>query len=254
MKLRNLLFLFTLLCLWQGLSTLGVIPEEKVPSLSKVILGIVALETEGLPPGSLLYRHVSESLLRVLAGFSLAVLAALPLGLIAGWSRPLRDQITPVIELVRPVPPLAWIPIAVLWFGIGLPSCAFIIFLGAFFPILLSAISGVLSVEPILVDAAKTLGARDRDILLKILAPGALPSVITGMRIGLGVGWMTLVAAEFVGVKTGFGVGFMIMVARDLQRADLIVAGMIVIGAIGYGMDGALRAVERRVLRWRETI
>jgi ABC-type nitrate/sulfonate/bicarbonate transport system permease component len=111
--------------------------------------------------------------------------------------------------------------------------------------------SGVLSVEPVLVSAAKTLGATRRQILLNVLLPGSMPSIYTGLRIGLGIGWMTLVAAEFTGVKSGYGLGYMIMTARDIQRPDLVIAGMAVIGLTGFILDGLLRMLEARALRWR---
>jgi ABC-type nitrate/sulfonate/bicarbonate transport system permease component len=156
-----------------------------------------------------------------------------------------------MVELIRPIPPLAWIPIAILWFGIGNSSAAFIIFLGAFFPILLNATAGVLAIDPLLIEAAHTLNAKDKDIFFKVLVPGSIPSILTGMRIGAGIAWMTLVAAEFTGVKQGFGLGYMIMTARDIQRSDEIVAGMLVIGLIGTAIDKCLRIIERCIVKWR---
>jgi ABC-type nitrate/sulfonate/bicarbonate transport system permease component len=191
------------------------------------------------------------SLYRVVLGYTVASLLAIPLGLLMGWSGKLLNMIRPVIEVVRPIPPLAWIPIAILWFGIGIKSAAFIIFLGAFFPILLNTISGVLSINPLLIEAARTLHAKEKDIFLKVLFPGTVPSIFVGMRIGIGIGWMTLVAAEFTGVKEGYGLGYMIMTARDIQRPDEILAGMLVIGIIGLLIDIGLRAIEARAIRWR---
>jgi ABC-type nitrate/sulfonate/bicarbonate transport system permease component len=167
-----------------------------------------------------------------------------------GWSKKLKMFLTPFVEVIRPVPPLAWIPLAIIWFGIGIKSAAFIIFLGAFFPILLNTVSGVLMVDVRLVEATVVLGARERHLLMKVLAPGSLPSIWTGLRIGLGIAWMTLVAAEFTGVKSGYGLGYLIMIARDIQRSDLVVAGMVTIGLIGYGLDMVLRNVEKRLLKW----
>ena len=168
-----------------------------------------------------------------------------------GWFPRLRRMISPIIEVVRPIPPLAWIPIAIVWFGIGIKSAAFIIFLGAFFPILLNTVAGVLSINPILIEAARTLQAKEKDIFYKVLLPGSVPNIFVGMRIGLGVGWMTLVAAEFTGVREGFGLGYMIMTARDIQRPDEILAGMLVIGLIGLLINAGLKVIESRALRWR---
>jgi len=191
------------------------------------------------------------SLYRVALGYAIAALLAIPLGLLMGWSPMLLRTTRPLFEVVRPIPPLAWIPIAILWFGIGIKSAAFIIFLGAFFPILLNTISGVLSIQPILLEAARTLHAKDKDIFLKVLLPGAVPSIFVGMRIGIGIGWMTLVAAEFTGVKEGYGLGYMIMTARDIQRPDEILAGMLVIGVIGLLIDIGLRTAESKTIKWQ---
>jgi ABC-type nitrate/sulfonate/bicarbonate transport system permease component len=240
-----------LLAIWQLLSILKVLPLYKIPSPIDVARAIEGLALVGLPQGYTLLFHALKSIYRVALGFFLASLIGIPLGILMGWSRPLREMLTPVIEMVRPIPPLAWIPIAILWFGIGVRSAAFIIFLGAFFPILLSTTAGVVSVDRILLEASRTLGAKGKDIFFKVLVPGATPSIFTGLRIGLGIGWMTLVAAEFTGVRGGFGLGYMIMVARDIQRPDQIVAGMVVIGLIGYLLDVGLRMVEGRLLRWR---
>jgi ABC-type nitrate/sulfonate/bicarbonate transport system permease component len=184
-------------------------------------------------------------------GFFIAAIIAIPLGIIMGSSNILREAVTPLIEFLCPVPPLAWIPLAILWFGIGFKSAVFIIFLGCFFPVILSTVSGVLSIEPILIDASRTLGAKRKERFLKVLVPGSLPSMFTGLRIGLGIGWMTLVAAEFTGVKSGYGLGYMIMIARDIQRPDEVIAGMAVIGLIGYLLDLMLRGIEAKILIWR---
>jgi len=253
MKVKRLRIyvIITILLLWQLLSSLNIISQNIIPSPWKVALSIKALATLGLPQGYKLITHILESLYRVFWGFIIAILIAVPLGIFMGWSKILREILNPLIEMIRPIPPLAWIPIAILWFGIGIKSAAFIIFLGAFFPILLSTISGVLSVDTVLIEASLTLGARRSDIYRKILIPAATPSIYTGLRIGMGIAWMTLIAAEFTGVKSGYGLGYMIMVARDIQRPDHIVAGMVTIGIIGYLLDTCLRFLERRILRWR---
>jgi ABC-type nitrate/sulfonate/bicarbonate transport system permease component len=250
MKKERFLLPLLLILIWQGLSSLQVIPSYKLPSPVEIVLGFKDLLVVGVPPGHLLHNHMLYSLYRVALGYAIAALLAIPLGLLMGWSPGLLRMIRPLFELVRPIPPLAWIPIAILWFGIGIKSAAFIIFLGAFFPILLNTISGVLSIHPILIEAARTLHAKEKDIFLKVLLPGAVPSIFVGMRIGIGIGWMTLVAAEFTGVKEGYGLGYMIMTARDIQRPDEILAGMLVIGVIGLLIDIGLRAIESRMIRW----
>ncbi|MFH1624538.1 MAG: ABC transporter permease [Pseudomonadota bacterium] len=251
MRCRRYLLLISIMVIWQVLSYLGIIPKYRVPSPLDVILGVRDLLLVGLPPGYRLPQHIVASLNRVFWGFLFAATIGITLGITMGWSRRLRVMVDPVIEILRPVPPLAWIPISILWFGIGIKSAAFIIFLGAFFPILLSTIGGVVSVDVVLVEASRSLGAKERDVLLKVLVPGAMPSILTGLRIGLGIGWMTLVAAEFTGVKTGYGLGYMIMTARDIQRPDEILAGMAIIGLLGYLMDTVLRVAEGKLLRWR---
>ncbi|MCX8043684.1 MAG: ABC transporter permease [Desulfobacterota bacterium] len=248
---RSFLFPVGLLILWQLCSVLGILPRSVIPSPVHIIAALYELLAEGLPRGSTLNMHCLYSLLRVACGFMLAASVGVPLGILCGWSRTVRDMLTPIIETLRPIPPLAWIPLAILWFGIGLTSATFIIFLGCFFPILLNTISGVVSVEPILINAARTLGASDRQIFLHVLLPGATPAIYTGLRIGLGIGWMTLVAAEFTGVKSGYGLGYMIMTARDIQRPDLVLAGMAVIGLTGFLLDCIVRLFEARALRWR---
>jgi len=251
MKGERLLIPLLLLAIWQGLSLIHVIPSYKLPSPLDILLGLKDLAVVGMPPGYRLHNHILYSLYRVGYGYAAACLIAIPLGLLMGWSPKLLKMIRPIVEVVRPIPPLAWIPLAILWFGLGLRSAAFIIFLGVFFPVLLNTIAGVLSINPILIEAARTLQGRERHIFFKVLFPGAVPSIFVGMRIGIGIGWMTLVAAEFTGVKEGYGLGYMIMTSRDIQRPDEIVAGMLVIGMIGLLIDIAIRAAESMSVRWR---
>ena len=251
MKGKRLLSPIIFIVCWQILTLAEIIPAFKLPSPAQVLLGLRDLIQFGMPPGHPLLYHILYSLERVFWGYSVAVLIAVPLGIAMGWSQKIRDVVEPLVELIRPIPPLAWIPIAILWFGIGGTAAGFIIFLGAFFPVLLNTAAGVLAIDTILIEAARALNARGRDIFFKVLVPGSVPSIITGMRIGIGIGWMTLVAAEFTGVKQGYGLGYMIMTARDIQRPDEIIAGMLVIGIIGLGIGSCLRLLERRLIRWR---
>ena len=194
--------------------------------------------------------HAAVSLSRVLAGFFLAVIIGVPVGILMGWSRKM-ENFSVVLEIIRPIPPLAWIPLAMLWFGIGFQSKVFIIFIGAVFPILSNSFLGVRETEPYLVEAGRVLGATDHEILRKIVIPNSFPSILEGLRIGLGIAWMCLVAAELTGLKTPVGLGYLIMEARDLGRADVVMAGMIAIGLIGYVMNLGLRWAEKRLVRWK---
>lgn len=249
-KLRRISVL-CLLAVWQLVCTTGLVPGDRLVSPVDVLRGIVELENTGLPPGSVLHLHMLASLELVGAGFALAVAFGIPLGLLIGGCRAARALLEPLFEFLRPVPPLAWIPVSMLWFGIGFPSACFIIFLGAFFPILLNTVSGVVNVPTGYVGAASVLGAGRRDIWFKVFLPAAVPHILTGLRVGMGIAWMTLVAAEFTGTRDGYGLGYMIMTARDLQRLDLILSGMAVIGFIGIILEKLLRYVSGLLQRGR---
>jgi ABC-type nitrate/sulfonate/bicarbonate transport system permease component len=251
MRFDRYILLLILFIVWQGLCSLQLIPIHLLPSPLKILSGLKDLLVIGMPPGHLLPKHILYSLYRVFLGFLGAAVLGIPMGLLMGWSARFRRIVNPLLELVRPIPPLAWIPIAILWFGIGMKSAAFIIFLGVFFPIVLNTVSGVLAINPIYFEAAKTLNAKKKDVFFKVLIPGSIPSIFVGMRIGVGIGWMTLVAAEFTGVKSGYGLGYMIMTARDIQRPDEIMAGMLVIGLIGFLINGGLKRSEKKFVKWR---
>ena len=252
-RFERFLCIALFLGLWELVCAVGLVNPVRIPPPHSIVLAMVELVSRGLPAGYLLHRHCLESLVRVGCGFLAALAVGLPVGLALGRSKRLRELCTPLIELLRPIPPLAWIPLAILWFGIGLQSAAFIIFLGCFFPIVLNTVSGVLTVDKSLIEAARVCGADDRRIFMHVLLPGAWPSVCTGMRIGLGIGWMTLVAAEFTGVKSGYGLGYMIMTARDIQRPDYVLAGMALIGIVGFGLDLLLQGVQQRIIATRSS-
>jgi ABC-type nitrate/sulfonate/bicarbonate transport system permease component len=199
-----------------------------------------------------LIHHTVDSLLRVLAGYWIAVAVAVPLGFVIGWWWLASDMGEIIIEMFRPVPPLAWIPLAVLWFGLGSKAAIFIIFIGAFFPTLVATVAGVRSVERGLLEAAYTLGAtRSIDIFRKVILLAALPSIFTGLRISVGLSWMGVVAAEMVAIDNGLG--YLIMDARRMFRPDVVVVGMIAIGVVGVTMDLVARKSEGWALRWRRT-
>ena len=184
-----------------------------------------------------------------MAGFAIAAVSGILLGVAIGWWRNVRDLLEPVIEILRPIPPLAWIPLAMLWFGLGFKPAVFLIWLGAFFPILLNTVLGMESTPKKLVEVAKTLGASSGQILFKVCVPFAAPSIMAGLRIGIGIGWMCLVAAELTGSNSGLG--YMIMYYYSTMEAAKTVAGMLMIGIVGFLMFTALKKMEDNLLFWR---
>lgn len=243
MRTQKLVIVLSFVGLWQVVA-LGV-HTRFLPGPFEVTKTLVELMATGE-----LVVHSVVSLSRVVAGFFLAVGIGLPLGIVMGWSRKM-ENFSVIVEVLRPIPPLAWIPLAMIWFGIGFQSKVFIIFIGAFFPILSNSFLGVRETEPYMIEAGRVLGATDNEILRKIVIPNSFPSILEGLRIGLGIAWMCLVAAELTGLKSPLGLGYMIMEARDLGRADVVIAGMITIGVIGYIMNLILRWAERKLVRWK---
>jgi ABC-type nitrate/sulfonate/bicarbonate transport system permease component len=197
-----------------------------------------------------LFIHIGSSLRRVCIGYSMAALMAIPLGIAIGWWNRVESLVDPLVNAVRPIPPLAWIPISILWFGIGDTQNAFIIWLCAFFPILLNTTAGVKAIDPLHVRAALCLGATRMALFRRVILNGALPSIITGLRIGLGIGWMGLVAAELVAAPSGLG--YLISDARSLLATDVVVVGMATIGLLGLLIDIAMRRAARALLPWHD--
>ena len=245
--LPNLAFLVFLILVWQFASTVWLPRiDPHMAVLMPAPTSIAKTAAAMIASGELLYNLLA-SLRREATAFLFAA-TAIPLGMAMGWWRVVYNQVNPVMEILRPIPPLAWIPLSILWFGLGDEQNEFIIFLGMFFPILVNTIVGVKNIEPNLVRAARSLGAPERKVLWRIVLQGALPQIITGVRIGLGVGWMALVAAELVGANSGLG--FLINDARSMLRTDTIAVGMLTIGIIGLVIDTAIRLLSRRMLPW----
>ena len=236
-RLRPILFIAALLTLWQ----IAVLrhPHTLLPGPWTSILGILDLLRHGL-----LLKYVVASLFRVTWGFSLAALTAIPLGLLTGWYRRAELAINPLLQILRPISPLAWIPAAILWFGVGDLSSIFLIFLGCFFPLLLTSINAVRGIPSIYLNAARNFGLSPWQTITRVLYPAVVPQLIIGLRITLGVAWLVVVAAEMIAVNSGLG--FLIVDARNAgNRYDLVVAGMILIGLIGLVLDLGMRQLEK---------
>ncbi len=221
-----------------------------LPTIESVAAVLATPFAPILGTGSLV-QNAAVSLGRVLVGFLIGAALAIPLGVAMGRWRAVDEYVDPLVQMFRPIPPLAWVPLALAWFRIGLASIAFIIALGAFFPVLLNTLDGVRSVKRTWVEAAMTLGATERQLLGRVIVPGALPTIWTGLRVGFGIAWMCLVAAEMM-PGTNSGLGYLILYAYNFSQVQVIIAGMVVIGLIGLGIDLVLRQVETRRFRWRE--
>jgi ABC-type nitrate/sulfonate/bicarbonate transport system permease component len=245
--LPNLAFLVFLIFVWQFASTVWLPRIDPHMAVLMPAPSTIAKTAAGMVASGELFYHLFASLRREAAAFVFAA-TAIPLGMAMGWSRLVYNQINPIMEILRPIPPLAWIPLSILWFGLGDEQNEFIIFLGMFFPILVNTVVGVKNVDPNLIRAARSLGAPERKVLWRVVLQGALPQIITGVRVGLGVGWMALVAAELVGATSGLG--FLINDARSMLRTDTIAVGMLTIGIVGLMIDTAIRLLSRRLLPW----
>lgn len=216
------------------------------PSPAQVLAGTGELARNGT-----LWQHIGASLMRVSAGFLLAVLVAVPTGLWMGRVDGVYRTLNPLFQILRPISPIAWIPLAILWFGVGDVAPVFLIFLAAVFPMIVQTANGVHTIEQRYLHAAMNFGVSRRKLFHQVIVPAALPDIVVGMRIGLGVAWLVVVAAEMI-VRNS-GLGYLIIDARNAgNRYDLVLAGMVIIGIIGLLLDAAMRRLEGLdSVRWR---
>jgi|EndMetStandDraft_3_1072993.scaffolds.fasta_scaffold08336_3 NitT/TauT family transport system permease protein len=215
------------------------------PAPLDVAQGMIQLARQGL-----LLKYVVASLFRVTMGFTLAALIGIPVGLALGWFRPWFVAFNPLIQVFRPISPIAWIPVAILWFGVDDRAPIFLIFLASVFPIIVSAIAAVQNIQPVYMRAARNFGLTRTALFRHVILPATLPQVITGIRIALGIAWLVVVAAEMIAVNSGLG--YLIIDARNAgKRYDLVVAGMVIIGLIGLALDLLVRRLEQfDEVRW----
>ena len=233
------------LCLlgWDGLVRLS--GSDLFPKPIEVLRGILELVEKGL-----LLKYIVASLFRVTWGFTLAVGIGVPFGLLLGWYAWAFQAFNPLIQMLRPISPIAWIPVAILWFGVSDAAPVFLIFLASVFPITVSAIAAVQNMQPVYLRAAINFGLSRGQLFRRVIFPASLPQIITGIRIALGVAWLVVVAAEMIAVNSGLG--YLIIDARNAgKRYDLVVAGMVLIGLIGLVLDLLVRQLERfDEVRW----
>ena len=245
---KRILPTIAVIALLIGLWWVMVIATASVvfPTPFQVVTGTLELVRDGT-----LFEHIGASLFRVGMGFGLAVLVAVPLGLWMGWVKGAYVTLNPLFQMLRPISPIAWIPIAILWFGVGNVSPIFLIFLASVFPMVVQTTVGVHTIEKRYLRAAATFGVSRATLFRQVVLPAVLPQVIVGMRIGLGVAWLVVVAAEMIALRSGLG--YLIIDSRNAgNRYDLVIASMIIIGLIGLLLDGLMRLLEGlKVVRWR---
>lgn len=233
-----------LLLIWEGATRLGLVEPLFLPAPSQIAQRAMQMAEQGT-----LLGHVVASTWRVTVGFLIASIVAIPLGIVLGFSRTSRAIFDPVLSFLRPLPSMSWIPLSLLWFGIGESQKYSIVFMGAFAPSLLYVIEATKSVDPLLVKAAQNLGARPRDVMIEVILPGSLPQILSGLKVMLGIAWTCVISAELVAAREGLG--FMIMNGKEYFQTDTVVLGMVLISVTVMATDLLFRFVERRILPWK---
>jgi len=250
-SLMMLISPLALLALWQLAVVAGFVSLDSFTSPVQVLHALLEIAVEGNTAlrGSLA-SHIWASLQEVSLGFACAAAIGVPLGLLMGWSPIARNILDPVVELLRPIPPTAWVAISLLLLGLGLQQKVFVVFVGTVSPILITTLDGVSGVDRILLKVARTHNATQLDTIRKVFLPALLPSILTSFRVGIGMGWMVVVAAELIAAEAGLG--FLLMQAYRIFRMDVMVAVMLIIGLLAFLMDRGMREVQRALLHWQE--
>lgn len=247
----SLMTALALIALWFIVTGMGWVKPLFLPSPAAVWGKFILAATEGVSNSTLL-QHTLASLSRVLGAFVLALLIAVPVGILMGVNRTIRGLLDPIIEFYRPLPPLAYLPLIIIWLGIGEFPKVFLIFLAIFAPMAIAARAGVRSVSIEQIHAAYAMGASRLQVIFHVILKAALPEIFTGMRIGIGVGWTTLVAAEMVAASRGLG--FMVLNSAEYLASDTVIMGIIVIGVLAFAFDMLLRRIERALIPWKGKI
>lgn len=244
----SIISLSTFFIVWYiATAVLHLMPDYSLPSPIQVLKGFAFKLNNVAPDGGTLFQHILASLKVALSGYILGAVVGIPLGICMAWFKKVDLLVTPLFDLIRPVPTIAWIPLMILWFGIGLGAKAAIIFVSAFVPCVINSYAGIKQTKEVHLWVSQTFGASRTKILFTVAIPTALPLIFTGLRISLGTAWMTLCAAEMLAANKGLG--YMIQLNRSLARADLIIVGMLTIGLIGIILTYLLEYLEKKVVR-----
>jgi NitT/TauT family transport system permease protein len=241
--------LASFLLIWQLAVKTGLANERSLPAPTAILETFIFKLNNAAPDGNILYVNILASLQVALSGFFTALIIGIPLGFLMGWWKYADRFMRPIFELIRPVPPIAWIPLVVVWMGIGLKAKALIIFFTAFVPCVINSYTGIKLTSQTLINVSKTFGASNFEIFYKVGIPSSMPMVFAGIRIALGNSWSTLVAAEMLAASAGLG--YMIQFGRTVARPDIVIVGMLVIGSIGAILSAVLQFIETHFLKWK---
>ena len=237
------------LLIWEGLALSGIVDSRILCDVLEVLRLFVTKLSDPNPDGAVLTVHISSSLQVALLGFLLAVVIGVPLGWLMGWYRGADSFLRPIFEIIRPIPPVSWIPLTIVWLGIGLPAKSFIVFFAAFVPCLINAYTGIRQTKEVLKNVGKTFGASYFTVFVKVGIPSSLVMTFAGIKVAIGNAWATLVAAEMLAASSGLG--YMILMGRSYARVDLIILGIVVIGVLGVIISAIINRLERIFLGWR---
>jgi NitT/TauT family transport system permease protein len=229
-------------CLWDLIIRCNIVDPLLLPPPNRVIAGALGWIIDGS-----IWQHLGASLYRVAIGYMIGIILAIPCGLILGWSTSSHRALSPLLEIGRTISPISWIPLAVIWFGIGDNPAIFIIAITSFFPAFLATLNAYLQLPPIILKTASNFGASGLTLFLRVLIPACLPRIFTGLKISLGIAWMVIVAAEMVGMRSGLG--YLILDARNSLRTDLILSAMLIIGVVGLLLDISINRLQRIIVK-----
>lgn len=238
------------LVFWQVIVVTGIVPSRYLITPIKVANLFVTKISDPNPDGAVIGVNILSSLTIALTGFVFAIAIGVPLGLFMGWYKGFDSFMMPLFEIIRPIPPVSWIPLTIVWLGIGLQAKALIVFFAAFVPCVINSYAGIKQTSEVLKNVAKTCGASNFTVFRKVGIPSAMPLTFAGIQVAIGNAWATLVAAEMLAASSGLG--YMILMGREFGRVDLIILGMVVIGAIGTVMTMFIGICENKVLGWKK--
>lgn len=238
------------LILWQTVTMSDLIASRYLVTPLKIVGLFVTKLYDPNPDGAVIGINILSSLTVALSGFGLAILIGIPLGLFMGWYKGIDSFLRPIFEIIRPIPPVSWIPLTIVWLGIGLKAKALIVFFAAFVPCLINSYTGIRQTSEVLRNVAKTCGATNFTIFWRIGIPSSMTMVFAGIKVAIGNAWATLVAAEMLAASSGLG--YMILMGRQFGRVDLVILGIVVIGVIGALISILISILENKILGWKK--